>query len=179
MSLFIQQNKKDRRPLVLLVAGFSILASNVILPVEPGALSNFFLFQPDAHKKEVIYRAPLSTISKQIEQWVKEETADRKGRLFQLSFSRDHAVSPVLVQEKYELFAISPRYSFFFNKPLSINRADKNTLAMLSGIGPHLAENITAHLHSQGRLYSKNDLVKIPGIGKNLAARLGPALSFD
>ncbi|NOQ45527.1 MAG: hypothetical protein GQ559_02455 [Desulfobulbaceae bacterium] len=142
-------------------------------------MNDFFLFQPAGHKEEVIYRAPSSTTLKQIEQWVKEETADRERHLFHLSFSRDPDVSQALFKVKNELFPVSPRYSFFFNKPLSVNRADKNTLTMLPGIGPHLAENITRHLHLQGQLYSESDLVKIPGIGKNIAAKLAPALSFD
>lgn len=67
----------------------------------------------------------------------------------------------------------------FFNSPLPINRAEKEALEMLPGVGPQIADNILTELHRQGKFASPNDLLRVSGIGTKSMQRLLPLISFE
>lgn len=61
---------------------------------------------------------------------------------------------------------------------IAINRASREELTALRGVGPELAEAII-NARSTTAIRTENDLMKIPGIGKSLMARLRNHISFD
>ncbi len=74
---------------------------------------------------------------------------------------------------------IPAELSLFLNRPLPINRADKDSLEMLPGVGPHLAAAIADELQHQGRFAGPEDLLKVSGIGPKTLQKLLPLVSFD
>ena len=68
----------------------------------------------------------------------------------------DHLARPV---------NLPPAVANIFFKPISINRADKNILISLPGIGPVLAEKIVQRRDQHGPFRSKDELLQIAGIG--------------
>jgi len=101
--------------------------------------------------------------------------ATAKGRFDLKEHSSE--VSPVSEQEATD--ATPAALSLFFNRPLPINAADKETLEMLPGVGPHLAASIASELQRQGRFTGPDDLLKVPGIGPKSLQRLLPLISFE
>jgi len=75
--------------------------------------------------------------------------------------------------------AISARLSFLLGLPFPINHANEEELAMLPGIGPVLAARIADYRESRGALADIGDLRSVRGIGRRLAARLSPFLTFE
>ncbi len=74
---------------------------------------------------------------------------------------------------------LPPGLSFFLNKPFLINKASKDELLFLPGIGPHSAKVIFRHLTVNSAVTGIDDLVTIPGIGPKTAKRLAPYLDFS
>ncbi|XOF33356.1 MAG: ComEA family DNA-binding protein [Candidatus Electrothrix sp. YB6] len=74
--------------------------------------------------------------------------------------------------------ATPPELALLFNLPLPINRADQDTLTMLPGIGPKLAERIVAFRKKQGDITGPENFIRIRGIGPKRTARLTPLLCF-
>ncbi len=72
-----------------------------------------------------------------------------------------------------------PQLAVFFDQPMPINRADQATLSMLSGIGPGLAEKVTAFIREQGSITGLDALQLINGIGPVLSSRLEPQVCFQ
>lgn len=50
-------------------------------------------------------------------------------------------------------------------KIININTADKETLATLPGVGPHLAQRIIDYRQEHGRFNLPEDILKVKGIG--------------
>ncbi len=71
-----------------------------------------------------------------------------------------------------------PEFALFFNLPLPVNRADQDTLTILPGIGPKLAEKIIAFREGQGDISGPEDFICIKGIGPKLTERLTSLLCF-
>ena len=70
-------------------------------------------------------------------------------------------------------------FARFFNLPLAINRAERDDLTLLPGIGNGLAEKIIAFRAEQGRISDPEMLVQVHGIGEKMQKRLAPLLCFD
>ena len=60
---------------------------------------------------------------------------------------------------------LPPSLANIFFQPIPINRADKNILTSLPGIGPVLAEKIVQRRNQHGPFRSKAELLQIAGIG--------------
>ncbi len=69
-------------------------------------------------------------------------------------------------------------YPFFF-LPLPINRADKDLLMTIKGVGPTLAETIVSHRQEFGPILNIVNLQAIHGIGRKRATALANELVFD
>ena len=74
---------------------------------------------------------------------------------------------------------LPPPVANIFFQPISINRADKETLSALPGIGPMLAERIVFRRDDKGPFRSKDDLLHISGIGPKKLARLVDSIILD
>ncbi|MCI5224317.1 MAG: helix-hairpin-helix domain-containing protein [Candidatus Electrothrix sp. AR4] len=72
-----------------------------------------------------------------------------------------------------------PEFALFFDLPLPVNRADKQTLTMLPGVGPKLSERIIAFREERGDITGPEDFIRIKGIGPKLTERLTPLLCFS
>ncbi|WP_457575207.1 ComEA family DNA-binding protein [Desulfomarina sp.] len=63
-----------------------------------------------------------------------------------------------------------------FPKNVDINRADKELLMQLPGIGPKTAEAILKYRKANGKFKNINNLVEVKGIGEKTLAKLKPFL---
>jgi hypothetical protein len=62
--------------------------------------------------------------------------------------------------------------------PLPLNTCSEDSLTLLPGVGPVLAERIAASRTAAGPFGGPGDLRRVRGIGPVLAARLAPHLDF-
>ncbi|WYD82263.1 MAG: helix-hairpin-helix domain-containing protein [Candidatus Electrothrix gigas] len=69
--------------------------------------------------------------------------------------------------------------SWLFHLPLPVNQADQESLMLLPGIGPVLAQRIVAFRDAQGPITGPADFIRVKGIGPKLTARLTPLLCFS
>jgi predicted flap endonuclease-1-like 5' DNA nuclease len=74
---------------------------------------------------------------------------------------------------------LPPDVANLFFRPIPINRADKDILTTLPGIGPVLAERIVQHRRRQGPFRSKDELLQIAGIGPRKYAGLVDHITLD
>ena len=74
---------------------------------------------------------------------------------------------------------LPPAVANVFFQPISINRAEKETLSTLPGIGPKLAERIVLRRDTKGPFRSKDELLHITGIGPKKFARLVDSIILD
>jgi len=61
-------------------------------------------------------------------------------------------------------------------KNIDINKANKETLTQIPGIGPKTADSILKYRKANGNFKSVNDLTKVKGIGDKSLAKLKPFL---
>lgn len=61
-------------------------------------------------------------------------------------------------------------------KNIDINKADKELLSQLPGIGPKTADSIIKYRKKNGKFKSINDLTSVKGIGDKTLAKLKPYL---
>lgn len=74
---------------------------------------------------------------------------------------------------------LPPAVANVFFQPISINRAEKEILSTLPGIGPTLAERIVLRRDAKGPFRSKDELLHITGIGPKKLARLVDHIILD
>lgn len=75
--------------------------------------------------------------------------------------------------------ALPPEVANIFSQPIPINRADKDILGALPGIGPVLAERIIQRRMVKGPFSRKDELLHIAGIGPKKLARLADHIVID
>lgn len=157
---------KDKRTLVLFVLGLLLLlfdwwsfASKEVRPLYRHSLEERTMPQS------------MLTVPTDSDQG----NATAKGRF---DFEK-HSGVVAPVPEQGTADVIPAALSLFFNRPLPINAADKETLEMLPGVGPHLAASIVNELQRQGRFTGPEDLIRVPGIGPKSLQRLLPLISFE
>lgn len=68
---------------------------------------------------------------------------------------------------------------WLFHLPIPINQADQESLMLLPGIGPVLAQRIITFREAQGPMTGPADFIRVKGIGPKLTARLTPLLCFS
>ncbi|MBW1634882.1 MAG: helix-hairpin-helix domain-containing protein [Deltaproteobacteria bacterium] len=59
---------------------------------------------------------------------------------------------------------------------IDINKADKETLTQIPGIGPKTADSILQYRKANGKFKSVNDLTNVKGIGDKSLAKMKPFL---
>lgn len=74
---------------------------------------------------------------------------------------------------------VPARYALFLQQPLPINRADKASLQLLPGVGPHLAGAISDYIGHHGPLSRAEELLQVAGIGPKTLERLSPFIRID
>jgi DNA uptake protein ComE-like DNA-binding protein len=74
---------------------------------------------------------------------------------------------------------LPPAVANIFFKPIPINRAEKEILSTLPGIGPVLAGRIIDRREDKGPFRSKDELLNINGIGPKKLARLVDNIVLD
>lgn len=82
-------------------------------------------------------------------------------------------------QRPPQIIAYPARLDSLLFRAVSINRADKELLCTIPGIGPELAERIVARREEQGGFRQPADLLTVPGIGQAKLDRLQHSVSFD
>jgi competence protein ComEA len=73
---------------------------------------------------------------------------------------------------------VPARFALYLHQPLPINRADRDSLEMLPGIGPRLAQAIVNSIERDGPVADPVALQRINGIGPKMADRLAPMIRF-
>jgi hypothetical protein len=74
---------------------------------------------------------------------------------------------------------LPPAIANIFFLPISINRADKEILSTLPGIGPVLSDRIDMQRKTQGPFKSVDELINIQGLGPKKLARIKKYISLD
>ena len=74
---------------------------------------------------------------------------------------------------------LPPAVANIFFQPISLNRAEKEILSTLPGIGPKLAARIIQRRETKGPFRSKKELLHITGIGPKKLAKLDNHLILD
>jgi competence ComEA-like helix-hairpin-helix protein len=78
-----------------------------------------------------------------------------------------------------EVVNLPPEVANIFFQPISVNRADKNILSTLPGIGPVLADRIVQRRKEKGPFRSVDEILQIPGIGPGKLAQLHEHILID
>jgi len=74
---------------------------------------------------------------------------------------------------------LPPEVANIFFLPISLNRADKNILSTLPGIGPVLAERIVKRRKEKGPFRSMDELLQVTGVGPGKLAQLAELIFID
>ncbi len=74
---------------------------------------------------------------------------------------------------------VPAKYTPFFFELIPINRADKDMLMSVQGIGVSMADTIVAYRQHSGPLKRSSDLLGIKGIGPKRAAKFAKVFTFD
>ncbi len=78
-----------------------------------------------------------------------------------------------------ESTAVPARLAQLFFQPVPINRANKEVLCTIPGVGPQIVKRIIALRKKKGGFLSPSDLQLISGIGKAKSNRLKKYVSFE
>ncbi len=157
---------KDKRTLVLFLLGLVIL------------LVEFWPIQRDYAR--FYYKVALNENK---DQWLvlslsANDALDKPEVTKALALKENAKILP-LAQEQKAANEMPASLSLFTNRPLPINKAGKEDLEMLPGVGPHLANAILTELQLQGKFAGPDDFIKVSGIGPKNMQRLLPLISFE
>ena len=62
---------------------------------------------------------------------------------------------------------------------IDVNRADRDTLCLLPGVGPGIADRIISHRDQAGAFVEAADLESVSGIGTKTRAAIEPWVTFE
>jgi len=94
---------------------------------------------------------------------------DSEQRVLAIQYSGDYP----------EIVNLPPEVANIFFRPISVNRAGKNILSTLPGIGPVLADRIVQRRKEKGPFRSIDEILQIPGIGPGKLAQLLEYILID
>jgi competence protein ComEA len=142
---------KDKRMLVLFLFGLLLLVVDLV---------------PKQESKEAVGYG----VRKQ-ENWqvvILGPTVHQRGSSNEVALDPAEPIAPEL----------PARLALFVHQPLAINRADRKSLELLPGVGPHLARAIVASIAEYGPMSGPEDLQKVAGVGPKTLERLLPLIHF-
>ena len=165
--------EKDKRLLVLLAFGALILLSDFSTDIIPALRTNEPYWLEIQQEGDVrVYRLsePEDLLMvRESDQAANILSTLKRNKVAAIGKDKDNAVIPV---------RLSPRLSFLFGQPMSVNTATAGELSLLSGIGPSLAQNIVQYREKHGIFNSRKDLVAVPGIGEKRAENMLQGITF-
>jgi hypothetical protein len=91
---------------------------------------------------------------------------------------RQHLWLDELVQVETPAARAAPPEKPRLTSPLPVNTCSRDSLTLLPGVGPVLADRIDAARQSGLKFRSADDLQQVKGIGPALAAKLAPVVDF-
>jgi hypothetical protein len=174
----------DPRLLVLLVLGLALclprlLATNLFLEdhgQEPPQAPPLYGWLAAEGLTEGLYRIDPALLTQ-------PEKASRYGLDGQIFLTEpDFSVIAALRlngDQPATILETPPGLAPFFFAPIAVNRADRELLMTLPGIGPALADAIIALRQEKEKLNEPHELLEIRGIGKVRLANLTERLVFD
>ncbi len=127
----------------------------------PGKPDGLYVFTPEELKTDFPAIQAL---------WNQEESsgeADPQVQAFQYEADRAKRI------------LLPPAVANVFFQPIPINRADKDILTSLPGIGPQLAERIVQWRDQHGPFRAKDELLQVAGIGPKKFAGLVDRVTLD
>ena len=77
-----------------------------------------------------------------------------------------------------DLNELPPTLTPFFFMPIPVNLADARLLETINGIGPHLAAKIVDERQERGFFRSRDDLLRVSGLGPKRISQIEEQLSF-
>jgi DNA uptake protein ComE-like DNA-binding protein len=157
----------DKRALVLFVLGFLLIALDLLSFESKEERHRYSVSLEETTSPWRVLSVPAGATATPGHDLENEMPDSKGGRV--VSFSPE-------VARTTDIPAV---LTLFLNRPLPVNSADEETLAMLPGVGPHLAASITSELRRQGKFSGPDDLLKVPGIGPKNLQRLLPLVSFQ
>ncbi len=104
--------------------------------------------------------------------------ADKVSRPLSDTFPFGPQTSILINHDKVAVYSCSPNLAPYLFHPLPINLADKNSISLIHGIGPKLANRIIAERDKQGGFHSPDNLLGVKGIGPKKMSELKKHLSF-
>ncbi len=146
---------RDFRLLVLLVLAASILATSWFYPVSGQQVATVATYY-----------------------YVPAVQAERPA-IIQMPQDQELPTGAVAITPDIPCGKVPAEISWLFHFPLPVNQADQESLMLLPGIGPVLAQRIIAFRDAQGPITGPADFIRVKGIGPKLTARLTPLLCFS
>jgi len=142
---------KDHRPLVLLVIGLLVV------------LLHLCQFPPVTEKLSSRETTPVVFV------WQDNHAGEGLYRLPATTTAESKKIN--------ELFPNRLRPLFF--QAINVNRADRELLSTLPGIGPVLAERIVHQRETRGNFHSPSDLLEVTGLGEGKLEKIRNLLVFE
>ncbi|MDH4316772.1 MAG: helix-hairpin-helix domain-containing protein [Desulfobulbaceae bacterium] len=174
-------DKKDKRLLVLLILGCLIIAPHLHPLWDDGSREHgdAFLWIAEKDGDGRFYIVPASQTHREFLHWCRNTSGCKDGeRLWKLlSEEGSGAVGPNGIESLAE--GADPRLLPLLGQPIPINRADAETIAMVPGIGPTLAERIVQFRSRHEKILNSHMLLEVPGIGPVLASKCQRYFTFD
>lgn len=87
-------------------------------------------------------------------------------------------LSTAKISSPADLNKLPPALTPFFFLPIPVNLADARLLETINGIGPHLAAKIVDERQARGFFRSREDLLRVPGLGPKRISQIEKQLSF-
>ena len=170
---------------VIVLIGLSLLAINIFVnrsinsPQNPG-----YAFRDDSGQFISITGAPNTAdgVYFLTEKQLKDTFPELAPLVLRTSSTSDGFTDVSAVQYKAGLpgkTALPAELANIFFLPIPINRAGRDVISSLPGIGPVLAERIIERRNSAGPFRSKNELLQISGIGPKKFAGLSDHIYID
>jgi hypothetical protein len=175
----------DQRLLVLLAVGVAIFLFQVMpgsswigkkgKDREPADSSGYY-WLAEGGRTGGLYRINSSWLADPVE-------ASRHG-LGSMTLPAEPAILPVTAFQLKKgnppaTMEPPPGLAPFFFAPIAVNRADRELLMTLPGIGPSLADGIIDLRQKKTRLNALHELLEIKGIGKARLASLEGLITLD
>lgn len=156
---------KGKQSLVLFLFGGLVLLLPLLHTPSPPMASSYAVGKPGGAAQWQVHR---------------QDGADRLGGQGAATLVPPQMDSWLMVDGELDPnTAFPPALALFFHRPMAVNSCTPDELALLPGIGPHLARAIVATREKRGPFTGPEDLLQVPGIGPAHLQRLLPLVRFQ